>query len=314
VARSVVLLSRNAGLAAVLREVLGDPRLEVRFLLSESERYVDARGAPLPSDPADGRERMPIQRAGTPIGEVVYDPARQEGPDLPRRVVDAAGLAIEIVRLRVELRRQLDEVAASRRRIVAAGDEERRRIERNLHDGAQQRLVSIGLALRHAQHELGAGGSATRAGETLDGALGEIAVAIQELRDLAQGLRPSQLDAGLRPAFEDLARRVPLPVEVDATRDRFPPAVEAAAYFIACEGLTNAAKHARASRVALSARRRNGSLVVLVADDGVGGVSPAGGSGLRGLADRVGAQGGTLRIESEQGAGTRLIAELPCAS
>jgi signal transduction histidine kinase len=299
---------------AVLREVLDDQRIELRFLLPESERYVDVRGAPVTHDPDELRERTPIDRAGTPIAEVLHDRSAQERPDLLRRVVETAGLAIEIVRLRAELRHQLDEVAASRRRIVKAGDEQRRRIERNLHDGAQQRLVSIGLALRHAQHELGVGGRGSRAGETLEGALAEIAVAIQELRELAQGVRPSQLDAGLGPALEDLASRVPLPVVVDATRERFPPSVEAAAYFILCEGLTNAAKYAQASRVSLSARRRNGSLVVCVADDGVGGASSAGGTGLAGLADRVGAHGGTLRIESERGSGTRLIAELPCES
>jgi signal transduction histidine kinase len=299
---------------AVLREVLDDPHLELRFMLPESERHVDAQGVPVAHDPGDRRRRTPIDRAGMPIGEVLHEPSTQEYPDLLRRVVETAGLAIEIVRLRAELRRQLDEVAASRKRIVAAGDEERRHIERNLHDGAQQRLVSIGLALRHAQHELDAGGPGTSVGETLEAALAEIAVAIQELRDLAQGLRPSQLDAGLGPALEDLAGRVRLPVAVDATRERFPAGIEAAAYFIACEGLTNAAKHAQASSVGLSAQRRNGSLVVCVADDGVGGASAAAGSGLRGLADRVGAHGGTLRIESERGSGTRLIAELPCES
>jgi signal transduction histidine kinase len=298
----------------VLREVLDDPRLELRFRLPEGERYVDVRGAPVEDDPDDGRRRTPIDRAGTPIGEVLHDPSAEERPDLLWRVVETAGLAIEIVRLRAELRRQLDEVAASRRRIVAAGDEERGRIERNLHDGAQQRLVSIGLALRHAQHQLGADERGTRAGETLEAALAEITIAIQELRELARGLRPSQLDAGLGPAFEDLASRTPLVVTVDATPERFPAGVEAAAYFIACEGLTNAAKHAQASTVSLSACRRNGSLVVRVADDGVGGASPAAGSGLSGLLDRVGAHGGTLRIESERGSGTLLIAELPCES
>ena len=299
---------------AVLREVLGDPRLELRFLLPETDSYVDARGVPVTHDPGDRRERTPIDRASTSIGEVLHDPSTHQRPDVLQRMVETAGLAIEIVRLRVELRRQLDEVAASRRRIVAAGDEERRRIERNLHDGAQQRLVSIGLALRHAQHELGAGGQGTGAGATLEAALAEIAVSIQELRELAQGLRPSQLDAGLGPALEELASRVPLQVAVHASRERFPLGVEAAAYFIACEALTNAAKHAQASRVSLSAQRRNGSLVVCVDDDGVGGASPARGTGLSGLADRVGAHGGTLRIDSERGCGTRLIAELPCES
>jgi signal transduction histidine kinase len=299
---------------AVLSEVLDDPRLELHLRLPESERDVDVHGAPVTRDPDDRRRRTPIDHAGTPIGEVLHDPSTPEHPDLLQRIVETAGLAIEIVRLRAGLRRQLDEVAASRRRIVAAGDEERRRIERNLHDGAQQRLVSIGLALRHAQHELGAGGPVTSAEETLEAALAEIAVAIKELRELARGLRPSQLDAGLAPALEELASRVPLPVAVDATRERFSVGVETAAYFIACEALTNAAKHAQASTVSLSAQRRNGSLVVCVADDGVGGASTVVGSGLSGLADRVGAHGGTLRIESERGSGTRLIAELPCES
>jgi signal transduction histidine kinase len=294
---------------AVLREVLDDPELELRFPLPDGGRYVDVRGGPVAADPEDRRRRMPIERAGMPIAEVLHDTPPGERADLLRRVVDAADLAIEIAGLRVELRRQLDEVAASRRRIVAAGDEERRRIERNLHDGAQQRLVSIGLALRHAQHELGPG---TEAGETLDAALAEIAVAIQELRELARGLRPSQLDAGLGSALEELASRVPIAVSVDATPERLPVGIEATAYFVACEALTNAAKHAQASRVSLSAQRRNGSLVVRVTDDGIGGAALGGGSGLSGLADRVGAHGGRLRIDSERGSGTTLTAELPC--
>jgi signal transduction histidine kinase len=297
---------------SVLREVLDDPRLELRLLLPESARHVDVRGAPADPEPGDGRAWTPISRAGTRIGDVLHDPAAQERPDLLPRVLDAASLAIEIVRLRAELRRQLDEVAASRRRIVAAGDEQRRRIERDLHDGAQQRLVSIGLALRHAQHELGDDASPAHA--TLDAAMDEIALAIRELRELARGLRPSQLECGLAPALEDLASRAPLPVAVDATPERFAAGIEAAAYFLACEGLTNAAKHARATSASLSARRRNGTLVVCVSDDGVGGAAPGEGSGLRGLADRIGAHGGVLRIESEPGSGTRITAELPCGS
>ena len=295
----------------LLRDVLGDPRLELRFRLPEGGGHVDVRGSPAVDVPGDVRERTPIERAGTQLGTVLHDPSVQERPDLLRRVVEAAGLAIEIARLRTELRRQLDEVAASRARIVAAGDAERRRIERNLHDGAQQRLVSIGLALRHAQHELGPEAAAR---QTLEGALAEISEAIGELRELARGLRPPQLDAGLAPALQELASRAAMPVAVDATAERFPDGVETAAYFIACEALTNATKHAHASRVSLSAQRRNGSLVLCVADDGVGGAAPGDGTGLSGLRDRVGAHGGTLRIESARGAGTRLIAELPCGS
>jgi signal transduction histidine kinase len=227
--------------------------------------------------------------------------------------VEAGGLAIEIARLRVGLRRQLAEVEASRARIITAGDAERHRIERDLHDGAQQRLVSIGLALRHAQHEL-ATSSPQLAAQTLDGAVAEVAVAIDELRELARGLPPSQLDGGLAPAFRELARRAPVPVDVTVPSERFERDVEAAAYFIGCEGLTNAVKHGQATRIALNAGRENGQLVVSVADDGVGGAAPNEGSGLRGLADRVAALGGTLRIESNQDAGTTLTAELPCGS
>jgi signal transduction histidine kinase len=299
--------------ADVLQEVLSDPRLELLFFLPESELYVDARGTPGSDFPDGGRERVPVERGGRPLGMVLHDPVSNEDPTLLRKVVEAGGLAIEIARLQVELHRQLAEVEASRARIVAAGNEERRRIERDLHDGAQQRLVSIGLALRHAQHELGSS-SPERASQTLDRALAEVAVAIDELRELAHGLPPAQLDAGLGPALRELARHVPVPVEVTAAAERFERGLEAAAYFIACEGLTNAVKHANATRIVLSAGRENGRLVVSVADDGVGGAAPLPGSGLSGLSDRVAAYGGTLRIESNHGAGTTLTAELPCGS
>ena len=228
-------------------------------------------------------------------------------------MLDAGALAVEIARLRVELRRQLGEVEASRARIVAAAEDERHRMERDLHDGAQQRLVSIGLALRHAQHALGPAGD-PEVVRTLDGAVAQVTVAIDELRELARGLRPAQLDAGLGPALRELASRAPLPVEVDADGDRFPTHVETAAYFIACEGLTNAVKHAHATEVRLRTRHTGRSLVVSVADNGVGGAVARNGSGLTGLSDRVAAHGGTLRIDSGQGHGTTLIAELPCGS
>ncbi len=298
---------------ALLRKLVDDPRLELRFFLPDSGLYVDVHGMPAADVPGDDRRRTPIERAGAPVGMVLHRRASPEQPDLVPRLVEAGGLAIEITRLRVELRRQLAEVEASRARIVGAGYEERRRIERDLHDGAQQRLVSIGLAMRHAQHELGAG-SPSGAAQSLDGAVAELSVAIDELRELARGLPPAQLDAGLAPALRELAGRAPLAVEVRATAARLPPGVEAAAYFIACEGLTNAVKHAHASRILLSAAQRNGTLVVSVADDGIGGASTRNGSGLSGLSDRVTAQGGTLIVESGSGTGTTLTAELPCES
>jgi signal transduction histidine kinase len=296
----------------LLRDVLEDPSLALLFRPGEGEDLVDGHGRPVSLDPDDGRERTPVQRAGLQLGMVLHAPDPADRPHRLEEVVAAAGLAIEIARLRVEVRRRLEEVKASRARIVSAGNEERRRIERDLHDGAQQRLVSIGLALRHVQHELGPEGVGPRA--ALDGVVEEIGLAIKELRELAGGLRPAQIDEGLGPALRDLARRAPLPVDVAVTSERLHVDLEAAAYFIACEGLTNAVKHAKATRVTLSAERSNGHLVVAVTDDGVGGATTDEGSGLRGLSDRVGAHNGALRVESAPGSGTRLVAELPCES
>jgi len=241
----------------------------------------------------------------------VHDPRLAERPDLLDSVIEAAGLAIEIGRLRVEVRRRLAEVEESRARIVTAGYEERRRLERDIHDGAQQRLVSIGLALRHVQARLPEG--SPEAAE-LDTTVTVVSEAIEELRELARGVRPAGLDDGLAPALRQLASRASLPTRVDATNDRFDDGLETAAYFVASEALANAAKHARATRVDLTAARRDGWLVVSVSDDGVGGARPSEGSGLAGMTDRVAALGGRLDVESPPGAGTTVTAELPCAS
>lgn len=296
----------------VLRAALGDPRLELQFVLPPEGSPVDERGRPVRGASGEEDEYVDIRRGGVPLGRLVWHPVDDAQRSMLPAVLDAATLAIEMARLRVELRRRLDEVEMSRARIAAAAADERRRIERNLHDGAQQRLVSIGLALRHAQHQLGSrGAEVTR---TLDGAIAEIGSAIDELRELARGLQPMLLHAGLGPALRELAGRAPLPVEVAVGAERFAVDVEAAAYFVACEGLTNAVKHARAAQVAMSVARHDASLVITVADDGVGGALAGRGSGLTGLSDRVAAQGGTLHIESVVGRGTRLVAELPCES
>jgi signal transduction histidine kinase len=297
----------------LLRELLSDPDLELQFFLPESEVYVDAAGMQVQDDPAEWRVRTPVLRAGAPVAMVLHRPTGPQRPDPLVTLVEAGGLAIEIVRLRVEMRRQLAEVRASRARIVAAGNAERRRIERNLHDGAQQQLVSIGLRLRHAQHELGAG-EPDLADQTINRAVAEVAIAIDRLRELAHGLPPAQLDAGLDPALRELAGRAPLPVEVHTITERFSVGLEAAAYFIACEGLTNAIKHSGATAVVLSTQRSNGHLVISVTDDGVGGVVEKPGGGLRGLHDRIAAHGGSLHVESAPDQGTILTAELPCGS
>jgi signal transduction histidine kinase len=217
----------------------------------------------------------------------------------------------EVHRLNAELHAKLEELAASRARIVAAGDVERRRLERNLHDGAQQRLVALSLSLRLVLAKLDADPEAARA--MLATAGDELALALEELRELARGLHPAVLsDHGLRAAVEMLAGRVPVPVEIaDIPAERLPEPVEAAAYYLIAEALTNVAKYARASKVRVQVRASDASVVVEVSDDGVGGADPAGGSGLRGLADRVEALGGSLEIASPPGAGTSLRAEIP---
>jgi signal transduction histidine kinase len=300
------------GVVDVLRAAVGDPGLDLRFLLQHHEPPVDAQGRPVAAPDDGDRERHPIRRGGTALAEVVWTPGSDEQRALLPGVVAAAALPIEMARMRVELRRRLDEVDRSRARIAAVADEERRRLERDLHDGAQQRLVSIGLALRHAQHQLGE--DPAEATRTLDDAVVEITAAIEELRELAHGLRPTLLQAGLGPALRELAGRSPVPVEVSSTAERYPPDVEATAYFVACEGLTNAVKHARAGHVLLGVARQDGVLVVSVTDDGTGGAALGRGSGLTGLSDRVAARGGRLGIESARGVGTTLRAELPCGS
>ena len=223
----------------------------------------------------------------------------------------AAALPIEVARLRVEVTTQLAEVAASRARIVEAGYEERRRLERDLHDGAQQRLVSLGVRLRRMQRSLPV--EATVLSAPIDEAVTEIGHAITDLRQIAAGVRPARLDEGLAAALRDLARDAPVLVDVVAVPDRLPATIEAAAYFVACEALTNAVKHASATRIAVHAARQNGCLRLSVEDDGVGGARPRGRSGLAGLADRVDAHGGQFTISSEIGRGTRIEVELPCA-
>jgi PAS domain S-box-containing protein len=217
----------------------------------------------------------------------------------------------KIHRLNAELHARLDDLAASRARIVTAGDVERRRLERNLHDGAQQRLVALSLTLRLARARLDSDPEAARA--ALANAAEELALALDELRELARGLHPAVLtDRGLRAAVETLAGRAPVPVEIAEIPDqRLPEPVEAAAYYLIAEALTNVTKYARASSVRVRVAASDSRVLVEVADDGVGGANPAKGSGLRGLADRVEALGGSLEVLSPAGAGTSLRAELP---
>jgi signal transduction histidine kinase len=300
------------GIGEVLAEAASDPSLRLFFWLPHDEAHADAAGRLVPELPASPAGRTPVRRGELQLGTVVHDPELRDGASLLDPVILRAGLAIEIARLRVEVRRQLSEVEQSRTRIVTATYEERRRLERDLHDGAQQRLVSLGLDLRHVQHELGeASGGDAKA--TLDSVVAGLAEAIKELRELARGVRPAALDDGLAAALSELAARAPIRTEVEATTERFDDEIEAAAYFVASEALTNAVKHASSSRVVLRAGRDNGNLVLSVSDDGRGGAAPGGGSGLTGLGDRVAALGGRLDLRSD-GSGTALVAEFPCES
>jgi signal transduction histidine kinase len=223
-----------------------------------------------------------------------------------------AGLELENVRLDAALRARVEELRASRARIVQASDSARRRLERDLHDGAQQRLVALALDLKLARGKLDSDPAA--AAELLDASIAELAEATSELRELARGIHPALLtDRGLGPALEALASRAPLPVGVTPVPDmRLPGPVESATYFVVAEALTNVSKYANATHAEVTVTRSNGKVVVEVRDDGVGGADPAAGSGLSGLADRVAALDGLLHVESPQGRGTVVRAEVPC--
>jgi signal transduction histidine kinase len=299
-----------------LARALGDPSLEVVYWLPERREYADADGRPasLPEETGE-RAVTVLEHEGEPIAALLHDPGLRTDPELVEAAGAAARMALENARLHAEVQAQLAQVQESRVRIVEAADEQRRKIERDIHDGAQQRLVALALELRTAQRRLG-GDLDPEVGAVLEQAVGELQVAVSELRELARGVHPAILtEEGLGPALESIAGRMPLPVTVDSVpAERLPPEIEAAAYFVACEALANAVKHARATGVTIRADRVDGTLVVEVVDDGRGGADIGAGSGLRGLADRVEAYGGQLEVASRPGSGTRVRAELPCAS
>jgi PAS domain S-box-containing protein len=256
----------------------------------------------------------PITLAGRPWGTVIVSSVEADAfpPGAEQRISSFAELAAQAL-ANAEARAQL---AASRARIVAAADAERRRLERNLHDGAQQRLVALALTVRLAERKLAGDADSHAARELLAGAGSELEQALAELRELARGLHPAVLtERGLAPALGALADRAPVPVDVaTAVEGRLPPAVEAAAYYVVSEALTNVAKYAGACAVRVEVSRCDGRLEVTVADDGVGGADGSRGSGLSGLADRVEALGGRLEVSSPVGAGTTLRAVLPCVT
>ena len=302
-------------LREALSHALGDPSLEVVYWSPGSRAYMDGGGLSADVDTDGSRAVTFLDQGGRPLAAILHDPALGDDPGLVNAVAAAVRLAVDNERLAAEVRAQLHEVLASRGRIVEASDAERRRVERNLHDGAQQRLVALSLALRRAQAQLPPDAAPATAA-ALEGASEQLAAALAELRELARGIHPAILtEAGLGPALRSLARESPVEVALrldlpDDLADR----VSVAAYFVAAEALTNVAKYASATHIDLAAKSDGHELRIEISDDGVGGADPAGGTGLRGLSDRVAALGGELDIRSPEGQGTRVIARLPLPS
>jgi signal transduction histidine kinase len=296
-----------------LRRSLDDPTLRLAYWVSESRGFVDIRGRPFEL-PWEGSSQVAtmVDRDGRRVAALVHDASLRDAPELLEAVTSAAGLALENERLHAELRAHVDDLRESRARIVEAGDAERRRLERNLHDGAQQRLVAMSLHLRLVEARLRTDPEA--AAPLVEQLRDELTEALEELRELARGIHPAILtDRGLAPALEVVAARSTVPVQLSVPADRLPEPVEAAIYYIVSEALTNVAKYAQASGVTVEVAYTHGRAVVAIADDGVGGAHPNGGSGLRGLADRVAALDGRLHVDSAPGKGTRIHADIPCA-
>jgi signal transduction histidine kinase len=299
-----------------LSDALGDRSLALAYWSRGSERYVDSHGQPVELPPPTSRSRAvtEIEREALPVAAIVHDAALLDEPGLVRAAGAAAALALENERLEAELKARVAELQVSRAKVIEVGMAERRALERNLHDGAQQRLVALSLQLGLARTKMR--DDPDTAERILDGARVELASALEELRELARGIHPAVLsDRGLQAAVEALAVRSPFPVRVvEVPGERLPEPVEAAAYFVIAEALTNVAKYADATHATVRVATEDGALVVEVRDDGVGGAEIGAGSGLSGLVDRVGACEGSLSVDSPRGAGTTLRAVLPATA
>jgi len=286
-----------------LADAVGDPRLSVAYWLPASRRYVRADGKALERPvPGDGRAVTPIVRDGRPVAMVTHDASLVDGSGLEREIGSAARLAVENERLQAEVLAQLEDLRASRMRIVESGDAKRRRLERNLHDGAQQRLLALSYDLRLARAAAEADGDTALTG-LLASAVEQAQGAVDELRDLAHGIYPAILgEAGLGPALATLADEAPLPVELEVAPKRYGAPIETAAYVTVAEAIADAARR-RATSISVVVARAGDQLVVAVEDDG----KPHESSLLH-LGDRIGALGGMLEVGS-----TTLRAEIPCA-
>ena len=293
-----------------LAEGLGDESLTIAYWLPEREIFVDDDGheVQISAATASGRVWTPVEHDGKLIAAIIHRPDLAN-TDIVQTAGTAAVLQLENERLRADLKARLDELRASRARIVEVSDAERRRLERNLHDGAQQQLVALALQLRLARNKT----TDEESAKLIDGALEQLDQALSELRELARGIHPAILsDRGLDAAVKALAERQPLPTEVEfEVKHELEPSVEATAYFVVAEGLTNIGKYAGAELATVRVRERDGELEVEVSDDGCGGADASKGTGLHGLEERLRALDGTLAVESKPGEGTRLLARIP---
>jgi signal transduction histidine kinase len=304
---------QRRGIRQALADAFGDPSLVLAYWLPERGHYVDAEGRRIELPQTGDRAWTPVQRDGEPLAAIIHNAALTDERELLSAAGAAAGLALENERLQAELRARVEELERSRARLIEAGLAERRKLERNLHDGAQQRLVALSLTMRLARDRIAADPDGAR--DLVVEAMSELESATAELRELARGIHPAILsDRGLPAAVKALAARMPVPVSlVEAPPDRLSPLVEIASYYVVAEALTNIAKYASASSAEVRIAKRNGSLTVEVSDDGVGGADPAHGSGLQGLADRVAMLDGRFEVDSAAGCGTTVRAMIPCA-
>lgn len=316
VADLVVELSRTqppGGVRDALARALHDPSLALAYWLPEAGRYVDATGKPVQLPADDDHAVTLVERDSRRVAALVHDPALREDAELLDSACAAAALALENERLQADLRARLEELQASRARLVEATDSERRRIERDLHDGTQQQLVSIAMSLGLVDAKLAQ--EPERAQALLREARTDLGTALEELRQITHGIHPGALaERGLESALHELAYHARVPFELDvALSRRLPEEVETAAYYVVSEALTNIAKHAEATGAGVRVSSHNGLAKIEVHDDGRGGATLEGGSGLRGLRDRVEALGGRLEVSSPPGGGTTLTAQIPCA-
>jgi signal transduction histidine kinase len=292
-----------------LARALGDPSLAVGYRLERASEYVDEEGRALPL-PGPGEQRVvtPVDSDGEDVAVLVHDRAMLDDPALMEAVAAATRIAVTNVRLRSEVAVRVEQLAASRRRIVEAADAQRDRLQRELHDGAERRLAAVSEQIDALAGEV----DEARVRALLDDVDEQLRAARSELGELARGIRPPALTSGgLTAALPELAGRAAVPVKLRVDPARAPAAAEAAAYFVCAEALANVAKYAHASHVSVQVEHRDGRLAITISDDGVGGADPQRGSGLRGLVDRVEALGGELSVDSPAGGGTRLAAVIP---